>query len=164
MVAAMRAQIRSATPGDRTALEPFLTRWDSLRVARRGVLEYPLDRPALLVEDDTGRLVAVLTYVIRGAECEILTLHSDLQWSGIGSALLAEVRRIAHAAGCTRLWLITTNDNVDALRFYQRRGFRIREVRPGAVDRERETIKPEIPATGKDGIPISDEIELVIEL
>jgi ribosomal protein S18 acetylase RimI-like enzyme len=160
MIAAMRAQIRSATPGDRTALEPFLTRWDSLRVARRGVLEYPLDRPALLVEDDTGRLVAVLTYVIRGAECEILTLHSDLQWSGIGSALLAEVRRIAHAAGCTRLWLITTNDNVDALRFYQRRGFRLAALRPGAVDDSRARLKPEIPAVGAHGIALRDEIEL----
>lgn len=62
------------------------------------------------------------------------------------------------------MWLITTNDNTHALRFYQRRGFRIREVRTGAVDRERDTIKPEISVLGNDGIPISDEIELVIDL
>jgi hypothetical protein len=62
------------------------------------------------------------------------------------------------------VWLNTTNANTHALRFYQRRGFRIREVRLGMVDRERATIKPEIPATDEDGIPISDEIELVIDL
>jgi hypothetical protein len=55
---------------------------------------------------------------------------------------------------------VTTNDNVDALRFYQRRGFRLRAVRPGAVDDARRTLKPEIPAVGEQGIPIRDEIEL----
>jgi ribosomal protein S18 acetylase RimI-like enzyme len=156
----VRWRIRSAGPEDRTALEPFLTRWHSRRVARRGALEHPLDHPALIVEDDTGRLVAVLTYVIQGADCEILTLHSDRQSNGVGTALLAEVKRIARAAGCTRLWLITTNDNVDALRFYQRRGFRLRALRPGAVDDSRARLKPEIPAVGEHGIPIRDEIEL----
>ena len=160
MIAAMRTRIRPAGPEDRTALEPFLTRWHSLRVARRGALEHPLDHPALLVEDDDGRLVAVLTYVIRRADCEILTLHSDRQWNGVGTALLAEVKRIARAAGCTRLWLITTNDNVDALRFYQRRGFRLAAMRSGAVDDSRARLKPEIPELGAHGIALHDELEL----
>jgi GNAT superfamily N-acetyltransferase len=160
MIAAVRTQIRPAGPEDRTALEPFLTRWHSRRVARCGALEHPLDHPALLVEDDAGRLVAVLTYVIRGADCEILTLHSDRRWNGAGTALLAEVKRIARAAGCTRLWLITTNDNVDALRFYQRRGFRLAALRPGAVDDSRARLKPEIPEVGAHGIALRDELEL----
>jgi hypothetical protein len=58
------------------------------------------------------------------------------------------------------LWLVTTNDNLDALRFYQRRGFRITEVRLGAVDEARRTLKPGIPAIGASGIPIRDEIVL----
>ena len=160
MIAAMRTRIRPAGPEDRTALEPFLTRWHSLRVARRGALEYPLDHPALLVEDDSGQLAAVLTYVIRGTECEILTFHSDRQRNGVGTALLAEVEQIARAAGCTRLWLITTNDNVDALRFYQRRGFRLAALRPGAVDDSRARLKPEIPEVGDHGIALRDELEL----
>jgi GNAT superfamily N-acetyltransferase len=160
MIATMRTQIRPAGPEDRTALEPFLTRWHSLRVARRGALEHPLDHPALLVEDGSGQLVAALTYVIRGADCEILTLHADRQWDGIGTALVSEVRRIARAAGCRRLWLITTNDNVDALRFYQRRGFRLAALRPGAVDDSRARLKPEIPEVGDHGIALHDELEL----
>jgi hypothetical protein len=102
--------------------------------------------------------------VIQDTDCEVLTLHTDRQWSGIGTALLAEVERIARAAGCTRLWLITTNDNVDALRFYQRRGFRLAALRAGAVDACRAGLKPEIPEIGAPGIPIRDEIELEQEL
>ena len=70
------------------------------------------------------------------------------------------VRTRALDAGCGLLWVVTTNDNVDALRFYQRRGFRLARLRPGAVDESRETVKPEIPAIGDHGIPLRDEIEL----
>jgi ribosomal protein S18 acetylase RimI-like enzyme len=53
----------------------------------------------------------------------------------------------------------TTNDNLNALRFYQRRGFRIMGVHPGAVNEARR-LKPSIPAIGAYGIPICDEIDL----
>jgi ribosomal protein S18 acetylase RimI-like enzyme len=79
---------------------------------------------------------------------------------GVGTALLAAANAAAYAAGCSTLWLVTTNDNLDALRFYQRRGFRVRAVRPGAVDDARATLKPEISSTGAYGIPLRDEIEL----
>jgi ribosomal protein S18 acetylase RimI-like enzyme len=163
MIAPVPTRIRAAAEGDRAALERFLSRWHSLRVARLGVLEQPLDYPALVAEDGT-RLLGVLTYVIHDPDCEVLTLHTDRQWSGVGTALLAEVQRIARAAGCTRLWLITTNDNVDALRFYQRRGFRLAALHPGAVDDSRTRLKPEIPTTGSHGIPIRDEVVLEQEL
>ena len=71
---------------------------------------------------------------------------------------------MARDAGCTRLWLVTTNDNVDALRFYQRRGFRLRALRPGAVDEARRELKPEIPEIGDHGIPLRDELELELDL
>ena len=57
-----------------------------------------------------------------------------------------------------RAWLITTNDNLDAIRFYQRRGFTIATVHAGAIEQSR-TIKPSIPLVGSYGIPIRDEIE-----
>ena len=66
--------------------------------------------------------------------------------------------------GLRRLWVLTTNDNVDALRFYQRRGFRLSALRPGAVDEARRQLKPEIPELGEYGIPIRDEIELEMPL
>jgi hypothetical protein len=66
-------------------------------------------------------------------------------------------------AGCRKIWTITTNDNLDAMRFYQRRGFRIAAVRPGAVAAARR-LKPTIPELGEHGIPIRDEIELALTL
>ncbi len=57
------------------------------------------------------------------------------------------------------MWLVTTNDNLRALYFYQRRGFRIVAVHRDAVMHSRE-IKPEIPSVADNGIPILDELEL----
>ena len=74
--------------------------------------------------------------------------------------MIEAVWLLARRQGCTRLWVITTNDNVDALRFYQRRGFRLVRVHRGAVDRSRASLKPEIPPVGAYGIPLRDEIEL----
>jgi GNAT superfamily N-acetyltransferase len=118
------------------------------------------EHPALLAEDDEQHLLGLLTYAIDGDRCEVLTLHAAEQWRGAGTALIEEVERVAVAAGCRELWLITTNDNVDALRFYQRKGFRLAALHPGAVDRSRGSLKPEIPEIGDYGIPLRDELEL----
>ena len=67
--------------------------------------------------------------------------------------------REAKRQGCFQVTLTTTNDNIGALRFYQRRGFRLAALRTGAVDRSRQR-KPEIPRTGDFGIPLRDEIDL----
>lgn len=99
-----------------------------------------------------------------GTQCEVLTLHVDDRRRGVGSALVAEAKRIAAADNCTRLWVITTNDNLDALRFYQRRGFRLAALHTAAVNHSRARLKPEIPLLGDHGIPICDELELEQEL
>jgi N-acetylglutamate synthase-like GNAT family acetyltransferase len=122
-----------------------------------------MDQPSLLAITDEG-LVGAATYVITGDDCELLTLHARRRFSGTGSALLTAVQEVARRAGCTRLWVVTTNDNVDALRFYQRRGFRLSRLRPGAVDQSRRTLKPEIPVVGSHGIDIRDELELEMDL
>jgi hypothetical protein len=77
---------------------------------------------------------------------------------GVGSALVEAVADAARATGCTRLWLITTNDNERAQGWYRRRGFVLVAIREGAVERSR-TLKPEIPLVGAGGIPIRDELE-----
>jgi ribosomal protein S18 acetylase RimI-like enzyme len=133
------------------------------RVASCGVLHDPLELPGF-VAWYKGTRVGLATYRLDGDECELLTLDSSSENLGAGTALIDAVKEAAHIAGCAEVWLITTNDNTHALRFYQRRGFVIREVRPEAVNDERDTIKPEIAVLGYDGIPIRDEIELVIEL
>ncbi len=62
-----------------------------------------------------------------------------------------------------RLVVVTTNDNLNALRFYQKRGFILVQLRPNALARSRQ-LKPQIPLVGMDGIPLRDEIELEMDL
>ena len=78
--------------------------------------------------------------------------------------VVAHGERRARTAGSNRLWLTTTNDNLDALRFYQRRGFRLVVLRAGAVEQARRTIKPELPEVGSYGIPMRDEVDLELRL
>jgi GNAT superfamily N-acetyltransferase len=156
--------VRAAEVADRAAVDGFLEANHTRLVARRGQLVDARTHPALLAEDESGDLLGVATWVVVGDEIEVLTLHAARRWTGVGTALLDAVAAIGRALGCRRLWLVTTNDNVDALRFYQRRGMRLRELRAGGVDEARRTIKPGIPERGLYDLPIRDELELVLDL
>ena len=109
-----------------------------------------------------GRHVGLLTYSALGDACEIVTINALLRGMGIGTALI-QALKAALSWRCRRLWLITTNDNLAAMRFYQKRGFRLVAVHRNALDEARK-LKPEIPLTGLDGIPLHDEIELEMML
>jgi ribosomal protein S18 acetylase RimI-like enzyme len=108
---------------------------------------------------ETGALVGLVTWRIEGQACEIVTLDSLRPRTGLGSALIAAARNAARAAGCRRLWLITTNDNLEALGFYQRRGFHLAALHPNALAESRK-LKPALPRVGAHGIPLRDELEL----
>jgi GNAT superfamily N-acetyltransferase len=151
--------VRPVTPDDLPWVRAFLDETGSTRVARRGEVVSPLDHPMLIALDNDVP-AGLLTYIVDGESCEVVTIHAVQPGQGVGTALLAAVSDTARVAGCAVLWLVTTNDNVDGLRFYQRRGFRIRAVRPGAVDDSRARLKPEIPTIGTHDIPLRDEIEL----
>jgi ribosomal protein S18 acetylase RimI-like enzyme len=155
-------EVRASRPED--DVEAFLTARNADRVARLGALEDALAHPHLVAHYADGALAGVLTYVISGAACEVLTLDAADRHRGTGTALIEAIETLARAAGCTRLWLITTNDNVDALRFYQRRGFRLAKLHAGAVDDARARLKPGIPRTGDHGIPLRDELELELRM
>jgi ribosomal protein S18 acetylase RimI-like enzyme len=156
-------ELREKDVVDREAVETFLSRHNARWVARDGELVDALDQPAFLAWSD-DELAGVATYVVGGRDCELLTLHVTDRFGGTGSALVAAVKEAAARAGCARLRVVTTNDNVDALRFYQRRGFRLARLRPGAVDENRRVLKPEIPVTGSHDIALRDEIELDLVL
>jgi N-acetylglutamate synthase-like GNAT family acetyltransferase len=106
-----------------------------------------------------GEKVGLVTYNIVDECCEIVTIDSIRPFSGVGTVLIEAIKNIALKSGCKRLWLITTNDNMNALRFYQKRGFELVAIHRNALDISRK-LKPEIPLTGNDGIPLRDEIEL----
>ena len=106
-----------------------------------------------------GLIVGLVTYVIAGQDCEVISLDSLAEGQGVGTALLKRIEAAAACADCERIWLVTTNDNLPALRFYHKRGYQIKAIHAGAVDRARR-IKAGIPQTGLQGIPLHDEIEL----
>jgi ribosomal protein S18 acetylase RimI-like enzyme len=156
-------ELREGVPASRPDVRTFLEQNGSAVVVRRGELVDVLTRPTVVATEGDD-LLGVLTYDIERADCEVLTLHVARQWAGIGTMLVNAAARVATVAGCRRYWVVTTNDNTDALRFYQRRGFRLVDVRRGAVDEARRTLKPQIPALGNYGIPIRDEFELAQDL
>lgn len=110
-----------------------------------------------------GQRVGLLSYRLEGESAEVVTVDALEPQQGVGTALMAAFEARARSLGCRRAWLITTNDNLEALRFYQRRGYTLSAVYPGAV-RESRRLKPSIPELGCFGIAISDELELAREL
>jgi ribosomal protein S18 acetylase RimI-like enzyme len=116
-----------------------------------------LDGFAVLNESE--EIIGLITYKFHAGICEIISLDSLVEKSGIGSSLINKVEQTALEKGTSQIKVITTNDNLLALSFYQKRGYQIVEVLANAVDQARK-IKPEIPLTADNGIPIRDEIVL----
>jgi GNAT superfamily N-acetyltransferase len=135
--------------------------WAAEFVFVHGKIFHPHDLPGFIAEAGTVK-TGLITYSIAGEGCEIVTLDSLEREKGIGGALIEAVKNAARRSGCRRLWVVTTNDNLHALRFYQREGFTLAALRPNVMDAARK-LKP-IPPLGQDGIPIRDEIELEMTL
>ena len=110
------------------------------------------------VEED-GAVTGLLTYRVFDGTMEILSLDSIHENQGIGTSLLNMAIFEAKALKCRRIMVITTNDNLCALRFYQKRRFDIVALHRNALDLSRK-LKPEIPKKGIDGIPLRHELEL----
>ncbi|KPC72616.1 acetyltransferase [Thermoactinomyces vulgaris] len=106
-----------------------------------------------------GEPVGAVTWRMDEQDAELMSLNAFREGQGIGGALLARAEQEVKSMGTTRLYLITTNDNLHALAFYQKRGYRLVRLFPGAVDAARR-MKPTIPVIGHHGIPLRDELEL----
>lgn len=155
----MSLTIHPLSEADRSRVRVFMIEhWGDEFVVAHGVIYRPAGLPGFGAWVD-GEAVGLITYHLDGDSCEIVTLNSLREGRGIGAALITAVHKVARRAGCRRLWLITTNDNLRGLGFYQKRGFRLMALRPGAVAEARK-LKPTIPLTGNDGIPLRDELEL----
>ena len=108
---------------------------------------------------DDGAIIGLVTYSIDKDSCEIISLDSVIENHGIGTQLVLKVEQTAKEQGCHKMKLITTNDNIHALGFYQKRGYRIVDIYSDAVEKARK-LKPEIPPIADNGIPICDELLL----
>lgn len=118
-----------------------------------------LTLPALVAVEALG----LATYRVHKGEAELVSLDAARPGNGVGTALLDALAAMLSLQPVTSLWVTTTNDNIEALRFYQRRGFELRRLRPRALEQAR-LLKPTIPLIGDNGIPIRDELDLCRDL
>lgn len=146
--------VKAVTPADRAWLaERAVELWHGEFVVSRGVMHRVAELAGFIAWMG-GERAGVATYQLGKDDCELVTIDAFRRRVGVGTALLSAVKA---AAGGRRLWLITTNDNLDAIRFYQRRGFVLTAVYPNAIEASRR-LKPQIPLVGEHGIPIRDEL------
>jgi ribosomal protein S18 acetylase RimI-like enzyme len=136
--------------------------WGDEFVVAHGVIYRP-DTLDGFVALDGEEWIGEVTYYFSGSDCEIVSLDSVRERQGVGTMLINKAIEEARAKGCQRIFLITTNDNLHALGFYQKRGFELVAVHRGAVNESRK-IKPSLPLVGNNGIPLRDEIELEMSL
>lgn len=131
------------------------------RVVSNGMLHDLREHEGLVAWRDEER-VGLAIYRAPAPDAELLALRAMVQWGGIGSALLEAFEQHARARGCVEAWITTTNDNVDALRFYQRRGYALKVLRAGEFRNilRMKGLDPDATFVGQHGIVIRDEIRL----
>jgi GNAT superfamily N-acetyltransferase len=156
--------VRPFVPSDVAWAEPLLAdemggRWQVRRGERVDALQPPGG-----VAERAGGPVGLLTAAPRADGWELVLLVATERRAGVATLLVEHLLDEARRAGAPEVWVVTTNANLGALAFYQRVGFRLSALRPGAVDQARATLKPEIATTGLDDLPIRDELELVFPL
>lgn len=156
--------LRPIRDDDRAALRAWLEqRWGTPIVQLDGRAIDAAALPGFVADHDDGSLAGLIVLLDEAGHSEVVVLDVLASGIGTGTRLLELAAIRARSLGLTRLLARTTNDNLDALRFYQRRDFRLWRLTPGAIDREREA-DPEIPLLGHHGIPLRDEISLLREL
>lgn len=119
---------------------------------------FPSQLPGFLAFFNS-QLTGFLLYDIQDKDCEIVVFEVFEKFQGLGTKLLQKLINNAKALKCQRVFLMTTNDNLDALRFYQRKGFCICDIHINSMAKSR-LLKPSIPKTGDYKIPLRDEIDL----
>ena len=155
--------IRRLTVDDLPRLRQFwVDHWGADFMVAHGEIYRPEQLDGFVVEDN-AEWAGLITFMISNHECEVTSLDSLREGQGLGTKLINAVVEEAQKRHCRRVFLITTNDNLHALGFYQRRGFELVTLRRGALNESRK-IKPSIPLIGENNIPLRDEIELEITI
>ncbi len=154
----MTYRVKKLTSRDKPWVQEVISHWLADFIITRGRKVYPATLLGFYAVDAADHRVGLVTYEINDDQCEVITLDAFEKYRGIGTLLMKRVEKAARRAGCRRLWFITTNDNLDAIRFYLRRGYTLAAVHVNALEHSRK-LKPSIPKVGNFGIPIRDEIE-----
>ncbi|WP_313376569.1 GNAT family N-acetyltransferase [Chishuiella sp.] len=136
----------------------FTECWNTDFMVSKSKVHY-IDNLESFVYIKNKEIIGIITFTIDNNEIEIVSLDSFIENKGIGTALINEVIELFRSYEYNKLWLITTNDNLNALKFYQKRGFIITDIYINAIEKSRK-LKPSIPILGYDNIAILHEIQL----
>lgn len=136
--------------------------WGSRIIVSKGKKYNINDLPGFIAKFD-NKIVGIITYYINNKKCEIISLNVIKENIGIGTKLIEQVKLEALNKKCKKILLITTNDNINAIKFYQKKGFNIKKVNINAIKRSRK-IKPGIPEKGFYNIPILHEVEFELKI
>ena len=150
-------KVRGGEAGDRSWLTELMERDFAGTVQVRREEAVDVNTCPYFIAEIDGERVGTAVYRVAGDECELVCLDAIVEGCGVGTALVEAVKLAARS--CRRLWVSTTNNNLEALGFYQRRGFRLCALRPMAVDHGRARLKPAITREW-NRIPVRDELEL----
>jgi len=155
--------IRLTTPDDTNQIKELMDKyWGGEPLVVRAKKYYPSKLEGILaVKKD--EIIGFLFFDAQSESCEIIVFEVLKKFQGIGTKMLEKLKDISNDKGCKRIFLMTNNDNLDALRFYQRRGFHICAIHVDSVKESRK-LKPGIPMIGEHGIPLRDEIDLELLL
>lgn len=157
-------RIRESASADLTWVRTELEKhWHSTTIWSRGKPFRADQLPAFVAETKGSEVIGLVTYRFESDECEVVTLSSTSENRGVGTRLLQAAVDAARERGCRRIFLTTTNDNLRAIGFYQKRGWRLCRLYAGVVDEARRHW-PEIPLIGIGGIRVRDELELELPL
>ncbi len=137
----------------------LINEWESTDIIIRGKV---IDGTKLngFIDLRNNEIIGLITYMLESNECEICSLNSFIENKGVGTALISKVKEYAKENKCTRIKLITTNDNIRGLEFYQKRGFIFSNLFKNSIEEYSRKLKPQIPLYADNGLPIRDEIEL----
>jgi ribosomal protein S18 acetylase RimI-like enzyme len=160
--------IRPIQPDDLPFIREELVRhWGDVGIWSIGRRFQADQLPGFVAIDETtsDERIGLVTYIIHdgGWQGEVITLSARRENAGVGAALLDAAVNAIRAAGCARAYLTTTNDNLRAIGFYQKRGWKLAALHKGIIDEARKR-KAVIPELGMHGIPLRDELELELWL
>lgn len=163
MEGSVQMDIKAICPHNRQQVNDFIiSHWFSTDMVVRGeIVDMKVLDGFVIYENEI--IIGLVTYRIREGECEIMSLDSLKECHGIGTALVNKVIKTAADAKCIKVKLITTNDNINAIRFYQKRGFDMVHLYHNSLETARK-LKPSIPLLGEFNIPLKHEIEFEMKL
>src|ERR1700738_3104778 len=149
--------VREATDADRRAArELFQQDFGRTQIVAFGEV-MDIDQMPALVAVMHIEPSGALAYRLMGNALHIVALATDPMWqrSGVGGHLVAEAELLARRLKLARLIVSTTNDNLPALYFYQRRGYKLTDLVPNSVIEHTHNEQ-----LGFAGIPVRDEVRL----